>query len=65
MPTASSTLRSTLGRKTKGEVVLTERLRAALGKFNPTLPPEAIHNAIDELTRDLLSGQISVDSSAR
>jgi type I restriction enzyme R subunit len=26
----------TLGRETKGEVVLVERLRAALGKFNPT-----------------------------
>ncbi|WP_305041769.1 HsdR family type I site-specific deoxyribonuclease [Geoalkalibacter sp.] len=42
----------TLGRETKGEVVLVERLRVALGKFNPTLPPEAIRNAIDELVRD-------------
>jgi type I restriction enzyme R subunit len=42
----------TLGRETKGEVVLVERLRAALGKFNPTLPSEAISNAIDELTCD-------------
>jgi type I restriction enzyme R subunit len=42
----------TLGRETRGEVVLVERLRAALGKFNPTLPPEAIANAVDELTRD-------------
>ena len=41
-----------LGRETRGEVVLVERLRAALGKFNPTLPPEAIANAVDELTRD-------------
>ena len=41
-----------LGRETKGEVVLVERLRAALGKFNPALPREAISNAIDELTRD-------------
>ena len=32
----------TLGRETKGEVVLVERLRAALGRLNPTLPPEAI-----------------------
>ena len=40
------------GRETKGEAVLVDRLRAALGKFNPTLPPEAIANAIDELTRD-------------
>lgn len=42
----------TLGRETKGEAVLVERLRAALCKFNPTLPPEAISNAVDELTRD-------------
>ena len=42
----------TLGRETKGEVVLVDRLRAALTKFNPTLPPEAINTAIDELTRD-------------
>jgi type I restriction enzyme R subunit len=42
----------TLGRETKGEVVLVERLRAALRKFNPTLPPDAISNAVDELTRD-------------
>src|SRR5258705_9148831 len=42
----------TLGRETKGEVVLVDRLRAVLGKFNPTLPPEAINTAIDELTRD-------------
>lgn len=34
-----------LGRETKGEVVLTESLRTALGKFNPDLPPEAIRNA--------------------
>lgn len=42
----------TLGRETKGEVVLVGRLRAALVKFNPTLPPETIDNAVDELTRD-------------
>ena len=42
----------TLGRETKGDVVLVDRLRAALVKFNPTLPPEAIDNAVDELTRD-------------
>ncbi len=45
-------LGSTLGRDTKGEAVLVGRLRAALEKLNPTLPPEAIGNAIDELTRD-------------
>ena len=42
----------TLGRETPGEVVLVPRLRAALEKLNPLLPPEAISNAIDELTRD-------------
>src|SRR5690348_14179173 len=42
----------TLGRETKGEVVLEDRLRSALGRFNPTLPAEAISAAIDELTRD-------------
>ena len=39
-----------LGRETRGEVVLVNRLRAALHKFNPTLP--GIQLAIDELTRD-------------
>ena len=42
----------TLGRETPGEVVLVSRLRNALEKLNPALPPEAISNAIDELTRD-------------
>ncbi len=42
----------TLGRETKGEVVLVGRLRAALAKLNPSLPREAITSAIDELTRD-------------
>lgn len=42
----------TLGRETKGDVVLVERLRSALQKFNPSLPEEAINNAIDELIRD-------------
>lgn len=41
-----------LGRETKGEVVLVQRLRSALYMFNPTLPPDVINNAIDELTRD-------------
>jgi type I restriction enzyme, R subunit len=40
------------GRETKGEVVLVPRLRAALEKPNPALPPEAIASAVDELTRD-------------
>ena len=42
----------TLGRETRGEVVLTDRLRAALTKLNPGLPTEAIQTAIDELARD-------------
>ncbi len=42
----------TLGRETKGEAVLVNRLRAALSRFNPTLPPEAVNTAIDDLTRD-------------
>ncbi|MCU0784997.1 MAG: type I restriction endonuclease subunit R [Verrucomicrobia bacterium] len=42
----------TLGRDTKGEVVLVERLKAALSKLNCKLPPAAIQTAIDELTRD-------------
>ncbi|MCI5144547.1 MAG: type I restriction endonuclease subunit R, partial [Candidatus Electrothrix sp. AR3] len=43
---------SILGRETKGQAVLLERLRTALTLFNPTLPPEAINTALDELTRD-------------
>ncbi len=42
----------TLLRETKGEVVLVSRLRAALVRLNPTLPPEALSTAVDELTRD-------------
>jgi type I restriction enzyme R subunit len=42
----------TLLRETKGEVVLVSRLRGALERLNPALPPEAITAAVDELTRD-------------
>jgi type I restriction enzyme, R subunit len=42
----------TLGRTAKSEAVLTGRLRTALERLNPTLPPEAITSAIDELTRN-------------
>lgn len=42
----------TLGRTTKLEAVLTGRLWVALEKLNPTLPPEAITSAVDELTRN-------------
>jgi len=41
-----------LGRETKGEVVLAARLRAALIRLNPGLPAEAINNAIDAIARD-------------
>jgi type I restriction enzyme R subunit len=39
-------------RETKGEVVLVSRLRAALERLNPALPPEAITAAVDDLSRD-------------
>ncbi|MEI6198047.1 MAG: type I restriction endonuclease, partial [Verrucomicrobiota bacterium] len=42
----------TLLREAKGEVVLVSRLRAALERLNPALPPEAITAAVDELTRN-------------
>jgi type I restriction enzyme, R subunit len=42
----------TLGRETKGEVVLVKRLRSALTKLNPGLPAEAIQTALDHLARD-------------
>ncbi|MBF0609527.1 MAG: type I restriction endonuclease subunit R [Magnetococcales bacterium] len=41
-----------LQRETRGEVVLTTRLHAALVRLNPNLPPEAITAAMDELARD-------------
>jgi type I restriction enzyme R subunit len=57
----------TLSRETEGEVVLMDRLRAALTRLNPGLPPAAVQTAVDELTRDLLlprllSGQINVET---
>jgi len=42
----------TLGRNNKSEVVLVSKLKPALIKFNPDLPPEAIHLAIEELIKD-------------
>lgn len=53
----------TLERETKGEVVLAGRLRAALSRFNRTLPPEAIAAAVDELTRD--RSAMSVEAANR
>jgi type I restriction enzyme R subunit len=41
-----------LGRENRGQVVLVPRLRAALERFNPTLPAEALDLAIEGLTRD-------------
>ena len=35
---------SPLGRENKFQVLLTKRLRPALSRLNPDLPPEAIHN---------------------
>ncbi len=43
---------STLGRETRAEVILTARLRPALQRLNPEAPPDAIGQAIEELSRD-------------
>ena len=50
----------TLLRESKGEVVLMFRLRAALERLHPALPPEAITAAVDELTR--IRSAMSLDS---
>ncbi len=42
----------TLGRETRGEVVLTGRLRVALNTLNPEAPVDAVTAVIDELSRD-------------
>ena len=42
----------TLKRENRTEVVLIHRLRAALERLNPSIPTDAISNAIDEPTRD-------------
>ena len=41
----------TLGRNSYSEVVLNSRLRSELERLNPNLPPDAIGNAIEQLTR--------------
>ena len=41
-----------LSRAARYEVVLRPRLEAALTRLNPTLPSEALHQAVVELTRD-------------
>ena len=43
--------KSLLGRETLDEVVLVRDLRKALQRLNPTLPPDALRLALDELTR--------------
>ena len=40
-----------IGRETKSDVVLTDRLRAALERLNPDAPGDAIDAAIEELTQ--------------
>ncbi|MGD0511477.1 MAG: type I restriction endonuclease, partial [Candidatus Micrarchaeaceae archaeon] len=50
--TLGSTLNSTLGRETTEQVVLEWRLKAALEKLNPDVPPLALDLAVDELTKD-------------
>lgn len=42
---------SRIGRETKSEVVLTDRLRAALEQLNPDAPEDAIDAASEELTQ--------------
>jgi type I restriction enzyme R subunit len=41
----------TLGRSSEREVVLVRDLRAAVGKLNPELPPDAIQRVVEALTR--------------
>ena len=41
----------TLGRDNKSEVILVRRLRSALERLNPRIPPEAIEQAIVEITK--------------
>lgn len=44
--------KGTLGRETPGEVVLVSRLRGALEKLNPALPPRVSAAAVDNLVLD-------------
>jgi len=43
---------SPLGRETKSEVMLVSRLKPAIEKLNPALPPQTIDLAIEEILRD-------------
>ena len=66
--TTVSTLDKTFGatgtllRETKGEVVLVSRLRAALERLNPALPPKAIAAKIQNLCRTRVLLQLRVAS---
>src|SRR5438874_11352910 len=42
----------TLGRETRNEIFLRQRLRDALERLNPDAPVQAIDQAIDEITKD-------------
>jgi type I restriction enzyme R subunit len=53
----------TLGRETKSDVVLVERLRASLVKLNADLPSETIEAAVDEIERD--RSAMSLESANR
>ena len=48
----------TLLRETKGEVVLVSRLRAALERLNPALPPEAITAAVSWISPFSLASEL-------
>ena len=55
----------TLQRETKGEVVLVSRLRAALERLNPALPPEAITAAVSGICRISPIGEMACFSETR
>ena len=42
---------STLGRDSRSEVFLVERLRAAIERLNPETPAEAVDQAVEEITK--------------
>ncbi|MGC9395534.1 MAG: type I restriction endonuclease subunit R [Anaerolineae bacterium] len=50
-PEAATPTRPYLGRRDDGAVLLLDRLRAALKRLNPDLPPEAREAAVTELAR--------------
>jgi len=43
---------STLGRETPMDVVLIPKLKIAISRLNPTLKPESINLAVEEITKD-------------